>query len=297
MKSVRIPSLCLALLLQCAPLCRFLESNSALEHSPAGILLKWIMGAFVVAGTYHAVSAASVPDIISSSPTAFGTNGVPFKYKITTSPHVAFGFQIDSLDGSPAPPPGLVLNIPGRPIPGADIRGTPTAPGVYTSLITAWNSNYLPYVATLQLVITIYDPPAITVQPVGQTVNSGEAVSFSVTATGFPAPSYQWQKDGVGLPGQTGPDLSLSNVTSGDAGSYSVLVSNPAGRVTSLGASLSVNATSVPLFTTQPTDLVIDPGNPASFTVAAGGVPAPTFQWRKNGVNLAGATGATYTIA
>lgn len=53
----------------------------------------------------------------------------------------------------------------------------------------------------------------------------------------------------------------------------------------------------LPTITAQPTNQTVSPGLPASFSVAAIGQPNPTFQWRKNGASLAGATNATFAIA
>jgi hypothetical protein len=68
----------------------------------------------------------------------------------------------------------------------------------------------------------------------------GTSVTLSVTATGTPAPTYQWRKDGVILSGATSPSLMLANVTVGDAGKYSVVITNSGGTVTSADAVLAV---------------------------------------------------------
>ena len=69
-------------------------------------------------------------------------------------------------------------------------------------------------------------PPVITQQPQSQTVNVGDNVTFTVSAIGFPPPTYQWQKDGFDLPGETSPTLLLSNVAAGDAGNYQRHIDN-----------------------------------------------------------------------
>src|SRR6185436_2715365 len=51
-----------------------------------------------------------------------------------------------------------------------------------------------------------------------------------------------------------------------------------------------------PSITGQPQDLAVCPGQSASFNVTAGANALVSYQWRLNGVNIAGATGSTYTI-
>ncbi len=84
--------------------------------------------------------------------------------------------------------------------------------------------------------------PLIATPPQSQTVTVGQNVQFSVIATGKPAPSYQWYFNGVAISGATGASLSLTNVSTASAGSYSVTVANTSGSVTSSTASLTVNA-------------------------------------------------------
>ena len=83
---------------------------------------------------------------------------------------------------------------------------------------------------------------AITAEPASATKTVGEAVAFSVTATGTGL-SYQWKKDGIDIPGATGPSYSLAAVRSSDAGDYTVTVSNGCGSaVVSAPATLVVGA-------------------------------------------------------
>lgn len=137
--------------------------------------------------------------------------------------------------------------------------------------------------------------PSITTQPVSQTVATGTAVTFTAAASGNPAPTYQWRKNGVNLAGATDSSYTIASPSASDAASYTVLATNSAGSATSNAAVLTVTA--VPVITTQPLSQTVAAGTAVTFTAAASGSPAPTYQWRKNAVNLAGATNTSYTIA
>ncbi|MEO8426498.1 MAG: FG-GAP-like repeat-containing protein [Verrucomicrobiota bacterium] len=91
--------------------------------------------------------------------------------------------------------------------------------------------------------IAFRTPPEIVVQPLSQSVALGAAVSFVVVATGTPPLSYQWRINGTNWNGRTQPTLVISNVTDADAGSWTVVVSNALGSVTSAAAELSVVTT------------------------------------------------------
>jgi hypothetical protein len=77
-------------------------------------------------------------------------------------------------------------------------------------------------------------------------VTAGASVQFSVTATGRPAPTYQWYLNGTAISGATGSSYSNASVQSTSAGDYTVVVANNAGSVTSDRATLTVNAATSP---------------------------------------------------
>ncbi|HEX2855208.1 MAG TPA: glycoside hydrolase family 43 C-terminal domain-containing protein [Opitutaceae bacterium] len=89
-------------------------------------------------------------------------------------------------------------------------------------------------------------PPSISSQPASQTVAAGGTVVFSVEASGTPAPTYQWRKDGVAISGATSPLLVLRNLTAGSAGGYTCTVTNDAGSISSTSAALTVVSTGDP---------------------------------------------------
>lgn len=79
--------------------------------------------------------------------------------------------------------------------------------------------------------------PTITTQPASQNVALGKTFAFAVIATGTPAPTYQWTLNRAAIPGATASSYSGTASTSG---SYQVVVTNAAGSVTSVAATLTV---------------------------------------------------------
>ena len=131
-------------------------------------------------------------------------------------------------------------------------------------------------------------PPSITAQPVGLTVVASTATFLSVGAIGTNPLNYQWRKDGVNLAGATAATLNLVNVQTNQAGSYTVVITNAHGSVTSIPAVLEVQV--APQITLAPLPLVWVEGVEAKLTVGATGSPL-TYEWLKNGSPVTGAVG------
>jgi hypothetical protein len=142
-------------------------------------------------------------------------------------------------------------------------------------------------------VCRINTPPAITAQPQSQTVAVNASATLSVTASGSPAPSYLWQKNGVALPGKTQSSLTFNPVQTSDAGDYAVTVANTCDTVVSATAILTVAIP--PSITQQPQSLDVEKGDNAIFNVAASGTGPFSYQWTFNGANIPGETSATLT--
>jgi mucin-19 len=141
--------------------------------------------------------------------------------------------------------------------------------------------------------------PRISTQPASLSVREGNSAEFTVTATGTAPLRYQWRKNGVPIPNANYFKYKILSVRSSDAGTYDVVLTNPVGTVTSSAAAVSLltPANAVPVITEQPAAVAVYPGVSATFRVGVTGYPAPTFQWRKGGVPIAGGTSASYTIA
>jgi predicted secreted protein len=167
-----------------------------------------------------------------------------------------------------------------------------------------------------QIQLVAATAPVINNQPANQTVTAGQNATFSITATGNPAPTYQWQvstnngSSRITQTGVTSATVTLVNVETGHSGwQYRCVVTNPGGSVTSNAATLTVNAatqpalsgtvtisgfTGTPVFgqtlTAQTSQLTSTP---------AGTTPTGlTYQWRRGSTNInINGTSATYTLA
>ena len=120
------------------------------------------------------------------------------------------------------------------------ISGTPTAAGSFSYTVTTTGPCINP---ALSGTITVNNPPSITTQPASQTVCNASSVTFSVVVTGTPAPTYQWNKGGSPIAGATASSYTIASVSAADAATYTVVVTNSCGTVTSNNAVLTVNAT------------------------------------------------------
>ncbi len=171
----------------------------------------------------------------------------------------------------------------------------PADAGGYSVVIANSYGSVTSQVAQLTVSVA---PPAIVTQPQDLNLIPGQTATFGVTVIGSEPFSYQWYYNTSTLiTNATASTLTLTNVQGGDAGTYSVIVSNPIGSATSSNAVLTVNTSPVaPLFVTQPASLAVLPGDDGSFTAFALGTQPITYQWNKNEVPIPGATSPTLNL-
>ena len=104
-------------------------------------------------------------------------------------------------------------------------------------------SSQPPTTAPVLTVSPASPAPRITTQPTDQAVSVGQGAVFKVLASGAAPLRYQWQKNGSAIAGATGSSYTTPAATLGDNGSsFTVVVSNAAGSVTSVAARLTVTA-------------------------------------------------------
>jgi alpha-tubulin suppressor-like RCC1 family protein len=167
----------------------------------------------------------------------------------------------------------------------------PAAAGDYRVRV----SNAYGAVTSAVATVTVNLPPTLLAEPNSQRVLLGSNALFSVTASGTPPLAFHWRFNGEAFEAPNSPNLLLTNVQSISAGSYSVEVSNAFGGVTSAGATLEVMPLA-PTIVTQPVAQAVLIGTNVTFVAAATGVPPLSYEWRFNGVELAGASNWSLTM-
>ena len=150
---------------------------------------------------------------------------------------------------------------------------------------TAIGSNAAPFM--------VEDPP--TQNPAG-TVYATTTFSLTADVAGALPLTYQWRTNGVAIPGATSYTYTRANASANDNGNYDIVVTNSFGSITSMVVSITVNPAVPASVTTPPQPRTVFQGGIASFTLGVDGTAPFTFQWRTNGVAIAGATNQTLVI-
>jgi hypothetical protein len=118
--------------------------------------------------------------------------------------------------------------------------------------------------------------------------------SLSIDVYGAGPLGYQWRKDGTVV--GTSATYVKAAASAADDGNYDVIVSNAFGSITSAVFTVSINP-AIPASVVQPpVPRQVYPGGTAAFTVTADGTEPITYQWKKGGANIAGATNSTLII-
>ena len=232
----------------------------------------------------------NLPPVITSTQTATGMVGSAFSYAIAAATATT-NFSAANL------PAGLSVNpatgvIAGTPGPGSQ--------GTYAVVLGATNaggagSSYLMLTISPAAAIA----PVIVVQPADAAVTNGQSVTFSVGAAGALPLSYQWKRGGAAITNAVGSCCSIVAPALNDNGAtFSVVVSNRAGVVTSSNAVLTVTPGPVPpSVTVHPVGRNVVLGSTVVLSVAAAGTAPLSYQWSRNGAPVDGAQSSFYAIS
>ncbi len=162
----------------------------------------------------------------------------------------------------------------------------------------AWNGVNFVAVGRYGIVLStgsaVVVKPSITTQPVNQVGGAGKKATFSVIASGPGPITYQWQKNGQDISGATSSSLTLSNLKTTNTGSYTVIVTNAGGSVTSKAANLKIVQKLVALYILVPPKPIADSVGAKvtlSVVVNAPATKPITYQWFKAGVAVKNSAG------
>jgi predicted secreted protein len=192
-------------------------------------------------------------------------------------------------------------NIPGATGTSYSIPSVATGDaGTYTVQVTGTCGTPL---VSGGAVLNVNQPPSITSQPESATVCQGGSASFTITASN--AASYQWQvntgsgfvnvANGSIYSGATTPTLQLNGLTPAMNGYQYRLVATSSCPPSVISNVVTLGVNSQTLITTGPTGGTVCVGDPFTLGVSATGTGL-SYQWKKNGSDIPGATGSTYSI-
>lgn len=278
----------------------------------------WAPGATIVSNGPNSTLDLYLPNdprpVISSEPAGYsGSPGDPVTFSVGLNPTsvTPLGYQWFN---------GTTLLTDGATGTGASRSGSTSASLVINNAQPGDNGSYTVVITNLYGSVTSSPAAVLTISagaiapaitgplPANQAALAGGTVTLTASVSGNPAPMLQWQLNGNNLSdgptangdtlsGSTGTALTVSNVQyPASQGTYSIIASNTAGLATNY---VVLSVLVPPVITNQPVSLVVTNSQAAAFTVTAGGVPAPTYQWYLNnpGNPLAGATNATLALA
>jgi hypothetical protein len=248
------------------------------------------------AGEYDVVVTNDLGSVTSDPATLTVNTGVtiteqPQPQAVCADGAVTFTVNVDGTE-----PVDYQWRHDGQPIDGATEASYSIEPvtvedaGGYDVVV----SNICSSATSVQAMLTVNTAPTITQQPEPQTVCTGGAVTFAVTAEGTQPLEYQWHHDGQPIDGATESSYVIDPVTIEDAGEYDVVVTNACGWDTSDMAMLTVNVG--PSIVEPPQSQQACEGDGVTFTVAADGTEPLDYQWRHDGQPIDGATEPSHTI-
>jgi Immunoglobulin domain len=117
------------------------------------------------------------------------------------------------------------------------------AQGTVSNYASTFTASLSPYSITVLNLPSQASKPVAVAQPSSVTVSTGSTAVLTFSASGAPAPTFQWYLNGQPISGATSATLVISGATAASQGSYTCLAANASGSVTSSPATLTVIST------------------------------------------------------
>ena len=198
--------------------------------------------------------------------------------------------------------------VDGLDVNNSTIQGSATTNLTFLNAQVADSANYFLVItnvygsstsspAALNITVQNSAPTVTSISPANATVIAGNGTNVTVVATGTPGPVYFWyDNNGNLIQSGSGYTLALSNLQLTNAGTYSVIASNYLGTAST---NFTISIIVPPCISQPPSNVLVNVGDPVNFYVVEGGcgLPAPAYQWYKNGNLILGATSTNYSIA
>jgi len=151
--------------------------------------------------------------------------------------------------------------------------------------------------STTAVTVTTSVTPSVTASASATTICSGTNITFTATPTNGGTPTYQWRKNAATIPGATALTYTTTSIVDGDV--LDVVMTSTANcrsanTATSGQITMIVTTSVTPLVTAGASATTICSGTNVAFTATPTNGGTPTYQWRKNGSNISGATVSTY---
>lgn len=197
-------------------------------------------------GTYSLVASNSAGVVTNSITLTVSSTDVP--------PDITGPANQTVVQGSNAT---FSVSVSGLPLPALQwYVGSVLIPNATNSSLTVSNVQYAQNSFVYSLVATnsagaatnsgtlfVLVPPSISASPTNLVVTNTQTATFAVTASGIPAPAYQWYFNDKSISRAINSNYIIARVSPTNMGSYYVVATNSVGSATSAVASLTVNST------------------------------------------------------
>lgn len=239
--------------------------------------------------------STSAPEIVSEPADVGVEQGLPAQYAVSAvgNPNVTYAWQRRAVGGNT----WVALTEDGQ------FSGVATATlnfaATYSMSGDAFrcqltNSEGTLFTRVAALTVTDSKTMRIVTHPLGQSLISGTGLKLSVGVVGAGPFQYQWKKDGVAIAGANAASYTLPSVSKSQAGSYTCVVTDPQASVESRAAVVTVIAATQ--ISAQPVSKIVALSGELVLSVDATGEGKLSYQWKKNGVLIPGATSSTLSL-